>query len=89
MRPFVVAVCWYVLPGLIWILASDAVVALVVSDPVVLGRISVVKGVAFVVVTIWRAIRLASCRRSPVSTASMSSSSPPAAACDELTATAA
>src|SRR3954454_22174884 len=51
MRPFVLAVCWYVVPGIIWVLASDSVAALVVSNPVILSQISVAKGVIFVLVS--------------------------------------
>ena len=51
MRPFVLAVCWYVVPGIIWVLASDSVVALFVSNPAVLGQISAAKGIVFVVVS--------------------------------------
>jgi PAS domain S-box-containing protein len=48
MRPFLLAVCWYVVPGLIWVLASDAIVAAFVGDPSLRAQISFVKGLAFV-----------------------------------------
>src|ERR1051325_6738699 len=51
MRPFVLAVCWYVVPGIIWVLASDSLVALVVGDPATVSKISAVKGVVFVLVS--------------------------------------
>jgi PAS domain S-box-containing protein len=51
MRPFVLAVCWYVVPGVIWVLASDSVVALIVGDSTNLSQIAAMKGVAFVLVS--------------------------------------
>src|SRR4051794_35162713 len=48
MRPFVLAVCWYVVPGIIWVLASDSIVALLLGDSSTLSQISAIKGVAFV-----------------------------------------
>jgi PAS domain S-box-containing protein len=48
MRPFVLAVCWYVVPGIVWVLASDSVVALILGDSSNLTQISAIKGVAFV-----------------------------------------
>src|SRR5688572_17087656 len=51
MRPFVLAVCWYVVPGILWVLASDSVVALFLGDHSSLSQISSVKGVAFVLVS--------------------------------------
>jgi CheY-like chemotaxis protein len=38
MRPLILAVCWYVVPGIIWILASDAAVGLLVSDAALMLR---------------------------------------------------
>src|SRR5262249_13545004 len=51
MRPFILAICWYVVPGIIWVLASDSLVALVGGDPAILPSGSAVKGVVFVLVS--------------------------------------
>lgn len=51
MRPFVLAVCWYVVPGIIWVLASDSIVAWVFGEQTSLSQISSAKGIAFVLVS--------------------------------------
>lgn len=51
MRPFMLAACWYMVPGVLWVVASDLLLGLVIHDPVFLSRVSAAKGIGFVAIT--------------------------------------
>ena len=58
MRPFMLAACWYLVPGVVWVVASDLVLGLMVSDPVALSWLNALKGITFVLVTTFVIYRL-------------------------------
>ncbi|MFN8637562.1 MAG: PAS domain S-box protein [Chloroflexota bacterium] len=50
MRSFLLAVCWYIVPGVVWIVGADAAIGIVVSDPELVSRLSLASALAFVLV---------------------------------------
>ena len=58
MRPFMLAASWYLVPGVLWVVGSDLMLGLIVSDPVTLSRLNALKGVGFVLVTTFVIYRL-------------------------------
>lgn len=58
MRPFMLAACWYLVPGVLWVVGSDLILGLMISDPATLSQYSALKGIVFVLITAFVMYRL-------------------------------